>query len=451
MRTSAMARLAVMGVLLIALMIPLTMTHSVVSERAARRDAAAAEVGSIWGGAQIVGGPVLTVPYRTSYVDNQGQIRQITRHVFLLPETLNIKGTVHPSRRSRGLFPVVVYETRLEVRGRFGAPDLSAIRPAPEEILWDDASLSVGVSDPKGIARAATLHWGETRPPFVPGVGEGGLFASGVQAEVPGLSSSTTAPIAFSFELHLNGTKELRFMPGGNETIVELHSPWPHPSFVGAPLPGTRRVDDTGFAASWRVPYFGRGYPPLWTDEMGNRDQLRTQASASAFGVSLLEPVDIYLQSERAVKYAALFIVLTFVVAFLWEVTSGVLVHPIQYLFVGFALCIFYLLLVSLAEHVGFDRSYVAATASIVGLVAWYWSWVLGRRSHGLLMAGVLSLLYGYLYLLLRLEDFALLAGSIGLFVVLALLMFFTRRVNWYELRLGSRTQEEAGGGAGIR
>jgi inner membrane protein len=442
MRTSAMVRLAVMGLLLIALMIPLTMTHSVVSERASRRDSAAAEISGIWGGAQTIAGPVLVIPYRCSYRDNAGRLQQDLERIFLLPETLDIDGSVAPSRRSRGLFPVVVYDARIRIRGHFAPPDLSRVRPAPDEVLWADATLSIGVSDPKGIANAAGITWNGHRERFVPGVADVGLFTAGVQAPAPGLSASQAGPVSFEYELDVRGTRELRFLPGGDETAVKLQSPWPHPSFVGAPLPSTRRIDASGFSASWRTPYFGRGYPPRWTSAGGHREQRLSQATASAFGVTLIEPIDIYLQSERAVKYAALFIVLTFVVAFLWEVTSGVLVHPIQYLFVGFAMCIFYLLLVSLAEHVRFDPAYVVASACTIGLIAWYWSWVLGGNRHGILMGGALTLLYGYLYLLLRLEDFALLAGSIGLFLVLGLLMFVTRRVNWYELRLGSRTAQ---------
>jgi inner membrane protein len=186
------------------------------------------------------------------------------------------------------------------------------------------------------------------------------------------------------------------------------------------------------------VPYFGRGFAAEWKgDDSQVADALARQAAAAAFGVALVQPVDIYVQTDRAVKYAALFIVMTFVIAFAWEIAGGVLVHPIQYLFVGFTMCVFYLLLLSLSEHRGFDFAYVVATSATVLLLSWYWSWVLGGRRQGTLMGAAMSTLYGYLYLLLRLEDYALLAGSAGLFVMLALVMFLTRRVNWYELKLG--------------
>ncbi len=437
MRTSAMARLAIMGILMICLMIPLMMVQGVVSERASRRDAAVAEVGGIWGGAQTVGGPILTVPYL--YIDPAVGSRPIIGRAHFLPDVLDLSGTVEPELRRRGLFEVVVFKSHLRITGQFARPDLAGVRPepAPDQILWNDASLSLGVTDPKGISRRATLTWNGREESFVPGVVDAGLFTAGVQAPIRDLSTSA-ARIAFTLDIDLNGSRQLRFLPGGSETSVALTSSWPHPSFVGAPLPESRRTGANGFEATWRAPYFGRGYPPRWTSAELNRDHLRAMADASAFGVTLLQPVDIYQQAERAVKYAALFIVMTFVIAFLWEIARGALLHPIQYLFVGFSMCVFYLLLLSLSEHIGFDLAYVSAATATVGLLAWYWSRVVRGAWSGVLMGVALTLLYGFLYLLLRLEDYALLAGSIGLFVMLAAVMYLTRRVNWYDLKLGT-------------
>jgi inner membrane protein len=198
-------------------------------------------------------------------------------------------------------------------------------------------------------------------------------------------------------------------------------------------LPEVHTIAVEGFTANWRLPLFARAYPSTWTTAT-NAELLGAQARDSSFGVALVQPVDIYLQSERAVKYAFLFLVTTFVIAFVWEITSRAMIHPLQYLFIGCAMCVFYLLLVSLAERFGFDAAYVTASAPTVILIAGYWSWVLQGTAR-VMMGAALSGLYGYLYLLLRLEDLALLAGSIGLFGLLALVMFLTRRVNWYDLR----------------
>jgi inner membrane protein len=295
------------------------------------------------------------------------------------------------------------------------------------------------VSDPRGIARRVTLAWGGIDRPLEPGAVDSGVLTSGLHARVDLTSlPDAKAPIPFSMALALNGSRDLRILPAGNDTSVRLTSSWPHPGFVGAPLPQSRTVDGSGFTAAWEVPYFGRGFSRAWIDAGLDREKMKSQAEASAFGVSLVQPVDIYQQSERAVKYSVLFIVLTFVVFFLFEVVRARLLHPVQYVFVGFALCIFYLLLVSLSEHVGFDPAYAAAAIATTTLISSYSMFVLGGLQEGVMVGTSVAAVYGFLYLLLRLEDYALLAGSVGLFAMLAVVMLLTRKVNWYGLRLGA-------------
>jgi inner membrane protein len=420
-----------MGLLFLVLLIPLAMMSSVVWERSQRRNEAAAAIAGEWGAAQVVGGAVLTVPYRMIWREN-GNHRERVEHVFILPEVITIEGVVEPEVRRRGIFDVVVYTAKLKVKGRFPRPDASWIRPVPSAIDWDAATVDIGITDPRGIGRSMTLTLAGRQIPIVPGVTANGVFSSGVRA--PAQPLALDGPVPFEFDVELKGTGDLDFLPVGDETAVRLQSTWPHPGLTGAPQ--ERQVSDAGFSAAWRVPYFGRGFPSKWTRETNKPEDLHAQAAASTFGVALLQPVDIYQQTERAVKYASLFIVLTFVIAFLWEVTGGVLVHPVQYLFVGFAMCVFYLLLLSLAEHVGFDRAYFVAAFATVTLLSWYWTWILRGVTRAAVMCLALVTLYGFLYLLLRLEDYALLAGSLGLFAMLALVMFLTRRVDWYNLQL---------------
>jgi inner membrane protein len=451
MKTSPVLRLLVMGVLLVALQAPLTMMCGVVSERTSRRNEVAREVAGNWGDSQVIAGPVLRIPYRYLWDNVEGrptegkpaQVSSYIAHYNILPEELEITGNLDSSERRRTLFKVIVYTARLKVRGRFPKPVLTEARAAPNGIFWDQATINIGITDPKGVARPIALTWNGQQLPFVPGAQRNGLFDNGVHVSVPDITAERTDPLRFEFDLELRGTHNIKFVPSGNETTVRLASTWPHPSFIGMP-PETPRIDAQGFEATWRVPYFGRGFPPAWKiGETQQEPQLVGPAAAAAFGVMLVQPVDLYVQTDRATKYAALFIVMTFVIAFLWEIMGSALVHPIQYLFVGFALCVFYLLLLSLAEHMGFDLAYVLATAATVLLLAWYWSWVLGGRRQGLVMGTVLTMLYGYLYLLLRLEDYALLAGSIGVFVMLTAVMFLTRRVNWFELKLGGGPQAQ--------
>jgi inner membrane protein len=435
MRTSATARLIVMTVLALGLLVPLTWIYALVSERAARRDQAAADIGATWGAPQVVTGPILDVPYTAVRRANDGRFERVVYHAMWLPRDLQVEGSLRAETRHRGIFDVVVYHAPMTITGRFAAPALGDL--GAESIDWARTTLNVGLSDPRGLTRRATLKWNGAAIPVTGGVVDAGLFRSGLQAPVAA-PAPAGGDVSFELTLDLNGTRDLRFVPAAEQTTVALSSNWPHPSFDGQALPQTRQIGSDGFTARWVVQDFGRPYPGRWTNAQMKRDELFQAALDSSFGVSLVQPVDIYQQAERSVKYAALFVVLTFLVFFLWEVFHATLLHPVQYTFVGFALCVFYLLLVSLSEHVGFDSAYMASSAATTALIGGYARSILRGNRAALSVAFSLASLYGFLYLLLRLEDYALLAGSIGLFVVLAGVMFITRRMNWYDLRLGA-------------
>ena len=400
------------------------------------RDAAAAEIGATWGGSQLVSGPVLSVPYTVPWTDTTGRRQLVAGRAMFLPRDLGIDGTLAAETRARGIFRVVVYHARLKLTGRFVRIEAGDIRS--DAVDWEHATLSVGVSDPRGLTERTTLKWNGQDVPMSGGVADVGLVQAGLQAPLPPLDRVSGGLIPFELTLELNGTRGLRFMPNAQETVVALSAAWPHPSFDGRALPETRQIRANGFTAHWRVQDFARPFPARWTGPQMNRELLAQQASEAAFGVALVQPVDIYQQAERAVKYAALLVVLTFLVFFLWEIFHASLLHPVQYTFVGFALCVFYLLLVSLSEHVGFDGAYAVSAGVTTALIAGYaWS-VLGSLRAGFSVLAALTALYGFLYLLLRLEDYALLAGSVALFLILAFVMYVTRRMNWYELKLGT-------------
>lgn len=440
MAHSAIGRLAIMSLLSLFLMVPMTMVDSMVRERSNRRDDAVSEVGASWGGRQTISGPVLVVPFTQAWTDDKGRQQSTTGQAYFLPSELRVDAVVTTQPRSRGIFDVVVYTTTVKVEGTFLRPALDWLRPVPTDVRWGDATVTVGVSDPKALTRRASLVMpasGDTAP-FAGGMVDVGLFNAGVRAPVRGLNAiQPGAAVPFAFTLELHGTRDLRFLPTADETSVKVSSEFPHASFVGARLPEPRTTGAAGFTAEWHVPDFGRPFPSRWIGDESNREKLATQAEASTFGVSLSRPVDIYQQSDRAVKYALLFIVLTFLVFFMWELFRFVLLHPMQYVFVGFALCVFYLLLLSLSEHFGFDLAYGTSAGVTTLLISGYAGAVLNGWRPGSSVAAALLVLYGFLYLLLRLEDYALLAGSVGLFVVLAIVMYLTRRMNWYKLRLG--------------
>jgi len=438
MRHSVTARLVVMGGLAFVLMIPLLWVRATVSERASRRDAAAREISGTWGGPQVVGGPVLAVPYETTWTDGSGRVQRSAHHAFLLPRDLQIDARLNTETRNRGIFEVPVYRATIRVTGTFVRPALDSLKPVADRIDWDRVSLQIGVKDPRGITRRSVMTWRGQQHPLAGGTLDVGLFQSGLSTTLPSLADvALNADLPFEFTLEFNGTRDFHVLPAAQETRVSLASGWPHPSFSGAPLPESREVSDSGFTARWSVQDFGRPYPARWTSFDMNREQLAGQAHASAFGVSLVQPVDVYQQAERAVKYALLFVVLTFLLFFLWEVFSATLLHPMQYTFVGFAICVFYLLLVSISEHTGFDVAYSSSSAVTILLIAGYAKAVLGGLRPATSVFAALLTLYGFLYLLLRLEDYALLAGSIGLFLILSVVMFITRRMDWYEIKLG--------------
>jgi inner membrane protein len=428
----------VMAFLTIALIVPVTWIYTIAGERAARRDQAAADISATWGGPQTIGGPVLSIPYSHTVTDQAGRQEQVTMYAHLLPRDLQIDTTVDTERRRRGIFDVVVYRAQVTVRGRFRSGGLTWARPAAERVDWSGAILSVGISDARGLARRGAVTWNGREVPFSGGVAPVGLFSSGVQAAVGDLTPQVDGEVPFSLTLTVNGSRNVRFMPSAEETTVNVQSPWLHPSFAGGALPDRWDHTGAGFVARWQVPDFGRPYPGRWTSADVKGQPLSERAQAAAFGVDFIQPVDIYQKTERAVKYAVLFFAFTFVVFFLWEVFRTTLMHPVQYTFVGFALCVFYLLLLSISEHVGFDIAYAISAITITLLIGGYARATL----HGTARAGsvVASLggMYGLLFLLLRLEDYALLAGSLGLLIVLAILMFVTRRMNWYDLRLGT-------------
>jgi inner membrane protein len=428
MLSSPLARLFVIAVLLVGLLIPLAMTWGLVTERASRRDAVAAEIGAMWGGAQRLSGPALTIPYRCAPRDPAAK-EACAATAIVLPDSLEITGTLDPSLRRRSVFDVVVYRVHLTMKARFQQVSLDQLTPQPTAVAWDEAVIGIGVSDPKGVDQRIQATCNQQALEFRSGVSAHLPLPQGMSAHVPLMRTPGTG-LECTLEMDIKGTRSLMFFPAGSETSLQLSASWPHPSFTGWILPEAHDIRADGFNATWKSGAYGRPLAGMWSS-LAEPADLKHQAESSEFGVTLVQPIDPYIETDRAVKYGVLFLLLTFMTVFIWEITRDVRVHPIQYLFVGFALCIFYLLLLAFSEHIGFDRAYLVASAATVTLIAWYWRWVTNGVTGGAAMAGILAALYAMLFLLLRLEDYALLAGSIGLFVILAIVMFITRKVNW--------------------
>jgi inner membrane protein len=429
-RSSQMLRLFSVGLLALLLQIPIAMIGGLVAERQERRQAAVTEVSSKWGNVQSIIGPVLIVPYTYRSTETSASGLQITRtetrNAIFLPDQVRVRGSIDAELRHRGIFSIPVYKVGLTLEGEFTRPSFAELGLEPAGVAWERAQLAIGISDARAIQQETAVTWNGKPVSFLPGTGAFTDGGTGIHAVVGLANGGQRAQ--FSFPLSLNGSLGVYLTPFAQNTIVELQSNYGHPSFQGNWLPVERSVSDAAFRAKWSIPFLGRNYPQAWKAEVG----MRKEIDGSRFGVELVNPVDHYRMAERSVKYAGLFILLTFATLWLIEVLAGVRVHPIQYLLLGGALCLFYLLELSLSEHLGFPLAYTVASFSVVALVAGYSVVVLHHIRRALFVIAVVSLLYAYLYILLMNEDYALLIGSVGLFLILAAIMYATRRVDWY-------------------
>ncbi|MFO1462868.1 MAG: cell envelope integrity protein CreD [bacterium] len=431
-RFAVLLKVFFIGAMTLVMLIPTLFIMNLIEERQARRSEASDEVLKGWGGEQTLSGPVLVVPFlvETTLTNEKGQktLQRELHFSYFLPEKLEVESDLASQTLQRGIFRVPVYHGVMRVQGRFARPDFSAWNIPEDKVYWDRAFLTLGVSDLRGLRETPKVSWNSQSIAFEPGTKDGALFDSAIRAKLPPIAASA-AGFDFQMNLQMGGGRYLAFLPLGKDTSVKLSANWPHPSFTGNFLPVFRQVDANGFKAEWKIPETARAIPQSWRDSVPD-----LYLPSFAFGAGFVMPVDIYQFTTRAAKYAMLFILLTFVAFFLFEVLSKLRIHPVQYLLVSAGLCLFYLLLLSLSEHIAFAWAYLAATAGTVGLITAYLTTVLQKKSRALLMAVILSGLYGYLFTLLRAEDYALLMGSGGLFLILAAVMFLTRRINWYEI-----------------
>lgn len=418
------ARLSIIAFLSLLLLIPSFLIQDLISERNDRRDSVAEEISQKWGKEQTIIGPIISVPYR-HYFKTNDQMEQTIRYAHFLPEDLNIKGSIAPEVRYRGIYKVIVYNSNLSISGNFPSPDPNSLSIPLKDFLLSDAFVSVGISDMTGIKDFIKIDWNDEKHLADPGIKSNDVLESGISIS-PDLETGDKA-YHFNFDLNLNGSSGLLFSPVGKQTTIHLSSDWPNPGFTGNFLPMNREVSSSGFSSDWKVLHLNRNFPQQW---LGSNQKV----SDSAFGVDLLLSVDEYQKTLRTAKYAIMFISLTFLTFFMIELLSKKVIHPVQYLLIGFALLIFYTLLLSISEYLVFKVAYLLASAVIILLITIYSYSVLSDKLKTGIIFGVLVLLYGYLYILMQLQDYALLMGSFGLFIVLALIMYLTRNIDWFEI-----------------
>ena len=464
-RNSLTLKVLIIAGLVLGLLILTVPLFIIIEERENRRENVTQEISAKWGLDQTIIGPILTVPYKTTVtriVENKEKIYQETHYLHLLPETLEVNCSVAPETRYRGIYEAVVYKSNLRLTGSFSTPDWETANVSESEIQKDKAWLTIGISDTRGIRDTTSITLGGQELEPMPGLPTQEVITSGIRAKVD--LSDANGSREFSIGLHLAGSSSLAFSPLGKTTSVSVKSTWPSPSFDGAFLPLEKEVNEKGFSASWKVLHLNRPIPQAWTGNAPTSNEAWDGASHSpsryefsgentpylsfagpenilghsVFGIRFYLPTDVYQKTTRMAKYAILFLCFAFAAFFFSEILQKARVHPIQYLLVGFAILVFYLLLLSLSEHFGFDVAYGLSTTGVVVLIAGYARAILRSGRLGATVGAVLVILYGYLYVILQLESYALLMGSLGLFGVLAAAMYFTRKIDWYAIRLNN-------------
>jgi inner membrane protein len=377
-----------------------------------------------WGGKQVVTGPVLNVPYVVSTTGENSQNAN-ERHgvAHFLPETIRMEGVLNPETRQRSIYKVVVYEGKLKLKGTFIQPDVSQLDLPEAKYNWSAAYFTIGLSDMRGIKNLPELVVNGQKCKVEPGVADTDLYPSGMTIKANALDLKQA--LNFEIELIFNGSEDLSMVALGKTSDISLKSTWSEPSFTGGFLPANRQVTANGFTAEWQVTHMNRNFPQQWPDRKYN-------AQEAKFGVELLIPVDHYQKSMRSVKYAILFIALNFIIFLFIEIKSKFRIHPFQYSLVAFALLIFYALLTSISEQIGFNLAYLLSAVAVTGLISWYTYNMLQNVRMMVWVTLLQTGLYLFLFTILQLQDFALLAGSVGLFVILAMVMRASQQIKWY-------------------
>lgn len=447
LKTNIYFKIIAIVIIVLLLLIPAVMIRGLIDERKYRQQEAIDEVSSKWANQQTIKGPFISIPYykyvkekknkdtgeKGNSVEGETVEEKVVRlkeYIHLLPTELDVRGEIFPEKRSRGIYDVVVYRSQIKLSGSFRNLNLKGLNIPEEDILFHNAEFVVGIDDLRGIKDGVVLQWNEQELSFNSGSSSQDIVASGINAVVA-LNREDNTSYDFSFNLNLKGSQLLYFTPVGKTTDVTVVSQWSNPSFNGAFLPDERSVTENGFNAHWNVLHLNRNYPQIWTTS-----EHYFSVKDSEFGVNLLLPVDSYQKSYRSARYAILFIGLTFLVFFFIEVMNKIFIHPVQYILVGVALLVFYTLLLSISEYINYNWAFLISAIATLSLIAGYVLAILKSKKLTFFIVGLLGILYLFIFVIIQLQDYALLVGSIGLFTILAAVMYFSRKIDWYSLNL---------------
>lgn len=437
---SPLVRFGIVTLITLVLLIPLSLVESMVHERSSLYNSVLRDINSTWGGLQQLSGPALLIPYtERQTVEKQIQINnkretvhdvvEVVSYMVVLPDTMKFAAQLLPEERQRGIYHSLVYTAHLSMHGTFGLPtkeQIDRLIPALVAIDYANAYVVVGISHPSALREVSPLQWNGAPVIVEPGVLPFSKLESGFRAPVRLVSS--TEQYTFSQNMTFNGSEGLRFTPVGQTTDITLESPWPHPSFQGRVLPVSRTVSEKGFTAQWQIPSLARSYSNL-----GLLTQWPKSFNSFVVGVDLHETGMLYGLVQRSVKYGILFIGLTFVAFMIFEMALKARLHPAQYGLVGLSMVVFYLVLLSLSEHIPFVWAYTSATTCTILMVALYAGTAMGHPKYGWGIGVFCVGLYTLLYALLQMEDYALLMGTALVVIMLGALMYVSRNMGKIE------------------
>jgi inner membrane protein len=423
---------ALLAFLGLVLLIPLEMIKQVIRERQLNGEKVIKEISDQWAAKQCLAGPVLNIPVMT--IPEEKDEKPVIKIWHILPEDLEITGTLKPDIRYRGIYKAVVYDSEINLTGHILIPAGGSLKNF--DILWSEAYYTAGISDNRGLKGRIILKTDSAGLEAEPGVRDNDLFQSGITfgnlVLIPGKK------VSFTMSLSLSGSEGLQLTPLGKTTVAHLSSGWKSPSFNGNFLPATRVVDENGFSADWEVTHLNRNFPQSW---MGSA----FHPMESSFGVDLFQPVDHYQKSWRSARYGILFIALTFLVLIFLEITRKESIHIFQYFLVSLGLVLFFSLLNSLSEQLGFNLAYLLSSAATIILITLFTMNLFRKRNNAFLVSGMLVVLYSFIFVLLSLNDFAYLAGNIGLFLLLSVVMMLSGKIKAFRQDSDNQEPEPAG------
>ncbi len=428
---SILLKLGIITVIVLLLLIPSAWIQSLIEERSTTQQAVTQTVSDQWSGSQQIDGPVLIIPYKkqVTVLDDKKQkvTRDETDYIYVLPEMLGIKANVKTELFHRGIIDVTGYTSKINIQGSFNKAAISKLGVSPSQVVYDKVRMVFSLSDLKGLINNPAVQVNNQSYVPEPIYGDNSPFEKGLQISfaLPQQDSLT-----FNYTLDLKGSNTLSFLHLGKTTDVEVTSDWKSPGFDGRYLPDSRNINTNGFTAKWHMLYYNRPFPQQWLNDDSLLINKKNREEAT-FGVRMQLPVDQYRETTRTAKYAILVILLTFVSLFLTELIRKQRIHLFNYTLIGAAMIVYYTLLLSFSEHMGFNIAYLIASAATITLISWFTSSLLHNKSMAVLFGSILSIFYGFIFVLVQLEELSLLIGSVALFIIVALLMYFSRKINW--------------------